>query len=209
MKKKITVIEEDGMDWLHGSLDLAGLIPGLGEFFDGANAIIYATQGDWMNAALSTISMVPEIGDLFGKGGKIVLFLEKLIIKGGRSGKLAEKILKHAPQIVKIIINGFKIYKENKNKIQTFLDSLNKTENEKLKKLAPYVKKIKDALDKLEGVYKKIITLSDAVSKKSESKKDPEPAIGRKEAEEIISEMVFEENLKKIIINEIRLQINR
>lgn len=207
MKKEIMVIEEDAMDWLHGSLDLAGLIPGLGEVFDGANAVIYATQGEWMNAALSTISMVPEIGDLFGKGGKIVLFLEKLIVKGGRSGKLAEKILKYAPQIVKIIIDGFKIYKENKNKIQTFLDSLSKTENEKLKKLAPYVKKIKDALDKLEGVYKKIITLSAAVSKKKASKQEPE--INRKEAEEIISEMFFEENLKAIIINEIRLQINR
>lgn len=68
------------MDWLHGSLDLAGLIPGLGEVFDGANAVIYAMQGEWMNAALYTISMVPEIGDLFGKGRKIVLFLEKLII---------------------------------------------------------------------------------------------------------------------------------
>jgi hypothetical protein len=207
MKKDIMVIEEGAMDWLHAGLDLAGLIPGIGEPFDAANAILYAKQGDWMNAALSAISMVPEIGDLFGKGGKIVLLLEKLITKGGRSGKLAEKILQHAPQIVKTITEGFKKYKNNKTKITAFLDGLSQTQNEKLKGLAPYAEKIKQSLTKVEKAYDNIVKLSQAVSKTKENPQEPE--IDKKEAENLIKEMVFEENLKTIIINEIRLQINR
>jgi len=207
MKKEIMPIEEGAMDWLHAGLDLAGLIPGIGEPFDAANAVLYAKEGDWMNATLSAISMVPELGDLFGKGGKIVLFLEKLITKGGRSGKLAEKILQHAPQIVKTITSGFQKYKSSKNKINAFLDSLSQTQNEKLKDLAPYAEKLKSSLDKVEKTYDNIIKLSQAVSKKPEDPKEPE--IDKKEAEKLIKEMIFEDNIKSIIINEIRLQIKR
>jgi RHS repeat-associated protein len=43
-------------------LDVAGLIPGLGEFADGVNAAISAANGDWTNAALSVGAMVPFVG---------------------------------------------------------------------------------------------------------------------------------------------------
>jgi|GEM_PF-3913845 len=58
--------EEDegwgGMDWLHLGLDVAGLIPVVGEAFDLINAGIYAIEGDYLNAGLSAASAVPFAG---------------------------------------------------------------------------------------------------------------------------------------------------
>ena len=62
-------------------------------------------------------------------------------------------------------------------------------------------------MTKVEKAYDNIVKLSQAVSKTKENPQEPE--IDKKEAENLIKEMVFEENLKTIIINEIRLQINR
>lgn len=46
----------------HGILDVAGLIPVVGEAADGANAAWYAAEGDYTNAALSAAAMVPFAG---------------------------------------------------------------------------------------------------------------------------------------------------
>ncbi|MBK8445770.1 MAG: RHS repeat-associated core domain-containing protein [Micropruina sp.] len=54
-----------GVNWKevgHIALDLAGLIPGIGEIADGANAAWYAAEGDWVNAAFSAAGMVPALG---------------------------------------------------------------------------------------------------------------------------------------------------
>lgn len=54
-----------GVDWRevgHVALDLAGLIPGIGEIADGINALWYAAEGDWTNAALSAAGMIPGLG---------------------------------------------------------------------------------------------------------------------------------------------------
>jgi hypothetical protein len=42
------------------ALDVAGLVPGLGEIANGINAAIYATRGDYVNATLSAAAMVPN-----------------------------------------------------------------------------------------------------------------------------------------------------
>ena len=55
----------------HVTLDLIGLIPGLGEVADATNALWYA-----MFAALSLISVIPELGDIIGKGGKVAVALK-------------------------------------------------------------------------------------------------------------------------------------
>ena len=58
-----------GLDWLQGTLDVAGIFdPTL--IFDGANAIISIAQRNWKDAAYSAVAMVPYIGDVIGKGGK-------------------------------------------------------------------------------------------------------------------------------------------
>jgi len=58
--------EEDGAGFWsglgHGVLDVAGLVPVLGEPADGINAIWYEAEGDHVNAALSAAGMVPFLG---------------------------------------------------------------------------------------------------------------------------------------------------
>ncbi|WP_349827050.1 hypothetical protein [Brevibacterium litoralis] len=50
------------MAWVHGILDVLGLVPVLGELFDGLNGIIYTAEGDFVNAGLSFAGMVPVAG---------------------------------------------------------------------------------------------------------------------------------------------------
>lgn len=61
-----------GSPLTHGLLDAVGLIPGVGEIADGANALIYTAEGDKANAALSVAAMVPGVGmaATVGKWGK-------------------------------------------------------------------------------------------------------------------------------------------
>ena len=65
-------------DLAHLSLDVGGLIPGIGEAFDLTNALWYLRSGQPLNGAFSLISMIPAIGDLIGKGGKFGMWLSKI-----------------------------------------------------------------------------------------------------------------------------------
>ena len=56
-------------EWVHGSLDAVGFIPGLGEIADGLNGLIYLGEGRYIEAAVSAVAMIPLLGDL-GKAGK-------------------------------------------------------------------------------------------------------------------------------------------
>jgi RHS repeat-associated protein len=62
----ITQVEIDGhfslSDLGHAALDVAGLVPGVGEVADLANAAWYAAEGDYANAALSAASAIPFAG---------------------------------------------------------------------------------------------------------------------------------------------------
>jgi|GEM_PF-2981778 len=66
------------LDGLQVGLDIGGLIPGVGEFADGANALIYFARGDETNALLSAGAMIPFAGwgataAKWGiKGGKVL-----------------------------------------------------------------------------------------------------------------------------------------
>jgi hypothetical protein len=82
---------------LNIALDIAGLIPGVGEFADAANAALYAKEGKWLFAALSLISVIPELGDAIGKGGKISMWVAKNFPKG------AKAIAKYGPDILKVV----------------------------------------------------------------------------------------------------------
>lgn len=105
----------------HVTLDLVGLIPGLGEAADATNALWYAKQGDYLFAALSLISVIPELGDAIGKGGKVAVALKKagpyvkkakILIKAnsGLINKIMgvaeknEKLGKYVPKMKKAIL---------------------------------------------------------------------------------------------------------
>ena len=55
---------------VHAVLDIAGMIPCIGEFADVANAVMYTIQGDFSNAGISTAAMIPVVGN-FATGGKL------------------------------------------------------------------------------------------------------------------------------------------
>ena len=64
------IVEEEYQDWwsmgldvLQLGLDLCGFIPGIGVFFDLANAAISLARGDYCGAAMSAIAAIPGIGD--------------------------------------------------------------------------------------------------------------------------------------------------
>jgi len=66
----VRFIDPDGMwpewslsDVVHTGLDVVGMIPGVGEIADGANALIYLAEGDYGNAAMSAAAMIPGAGN--------------------------------------------------------------------------------------------------------------------------------------------------
>ena len=48
-------------DNVHKALDIAGFIPGIGSFSEGANSLLYAFQGEKGEAALAALSAIPGI----------------------------------------------------------------------------------------------------------------------------------------------------
>ncbi|WP_255428585.1 hypothetical protein [Sporosarcina sp. resist] len=60
------------LDSFQFGLDLAGLIPVVGEVADGVNGVIYTARGDALNAALSFGAMIPVAG-WASTGGKLAL----------------------------------------------------------------------------------------------------------------------------------------
>ena len=77
----ITSFVKEHSDVIHGVLDVAGFIQGVGAVADLANAGLYAAEGNWLDAGLSLASAVPGIGDtiaLAKKSGKVLKSLKKL-----------------------------------------------------------------------------------------------------------------------------------
>lgn len=71
---------ESILDGVQTVLDVAGLIPGIGEFFDLGNSAIYYVRDDKINALLSAGAAVPFIG----WGATVGKIGNKQILKGGR-----------------------------------------------------------------------------------------------------------------------------
>ena len=73
-------------DTVHTGLDIAGAIPVVGIFADGANAAIYAAQGDYVNAAISGASAAANLipgGGAVMKGGKLAVKGAQAAVKAG------------------------------------------------------------------------------------------------------------------------------
>ena len=62
-------------DFGHLGLDVLGVVPGIGEPVDVANAIWYASEAKYLDAGLSLISIIPIVGDALGKGGRAIKHL--------------------------------------------------------------------------------------------------------------------------------------
>jgi len=99
----VRFIDPDGMwpelsimDVVHTSLDVVGLVPGLGEIADGINAVAYLAEGNYEDAALSAAAMVPFAGTAstvvkFAKNADKVITAVKTADKAATVKKNAEK----------------------------------------------------------------------------------------------------------------------
>lgn len=128
------------------ALDVVGLIPGVGEFADLANALDYARKGDYLFSALSLVSIIPELGDLVGKGGKVAIALSKL----GKGGKAMSKAGQAAVKNKKFtdtsdyIVKLKKVLTANQDLIDSVFEKAAEIDNEELQEHLP---RIKEAVD--------------------------------------------------------------
>jgi len=129
-----------GADLGHLALDLAGLIPVIGEAADFSNAVWYISDGKYLLAALSLISMIPELGDAIGKGSKALAWLAKT------APDAAELIAKHGPEVADIIRMIRMVIRENRDLIDRAFQKLE--EREEIKEHIP---KVREALDAFSG----------------------------------------------------------
>jgi len=89
----------------HTALDVAGMLPIVGEVADGFNGLIYLAEGDPGNAAMSFGAMVPFAGN-FVTGGK---WAKKAAGAAGDLGKQAIKQVDNIPAHLKQTKNGVKV----------------------------------------------------------------------------------------------------
>jgi hypothetical protein len=87
-------------EWVHGSLDAVGYIPGLGEIADGVNGLIYLGEGNYIEASIAAVAMIPILGDL-GKVGKWGVKLGTEVLE-----EAAEKVAKEV--VEEVIEKGVK-----------------------------------------------------------------------------------------------------
>lgn len=102
---------EEKLNLIQSGLDVAGMIPVVGEPIDGVNAAIYWARGDKVNAALSAASMIPVTGWVT-EGGKLVKKTIKVVAKYGDdafegikvAGKEIDKVVEEVAK-TQIVVN--------------------------------------------------------------------------------------------------------
>lgn len=95
---EIAPISEDAV---HDLLDMIGMMPVVGPFADGANTVIYISEGEYLNASLSGIAVIPVIG----AAGATVKYLIKHIDVNSPVSRVLGDIAKNAslPQKIRLI----------------------------------------------------------------------------------------------------------
>ena len=145
------------------ALDVVGLIPGIGEIADIANALDYARKDDYLFSALSLISIIPELGDLIGKGGKVAIALSKL----GKGGAAMSKAAQTAAKNKKLtdtsgyIVKLRKALAANQDLIDSVFEKAEEIDNDELQKHLPRIREavnlfIKEA-DEIEAAVNETI----------------------------------------------------
>ncbi|HEX8657958.1 MAG TPA: polymorphic toxin-type HINT domain-containing protein [Hymenobacter sp.] len=74
---------------VHTALDVAGLVPGLGEIADGLNAVGYLLEGNKTDAALSAAAMIPFAG-MAATGAKFLRTADKVVTAAKTAEHAAE-----------------------------------------------------------------------------------------------------------------------
>lgn len=106
------MLRADALDNAQVALDVAGLVPIAGEVADFLNVVISLARKDYVGSFLSLISMIPEAGDAVGKGGKLLVWMQKLAKQQGSVGKAAKIVLEKGPQAKMAIRTASKALKQ-------------------------------------------------------------------------------------------------
>ena len=158
--KKNKQINEGKLDWLQGGLDIAGLVPGIGEAADGLNAVISLGRGNPLEALLSVISMVPAGGDVVGKGGKITLKVLNPAMDLIKASKPAAEIIKKVgpkkiAKIKPILLQLKKLVVKEGDKVKEIFSMVKKADLKSIEKLLD-IQIPKVARSKVEKLLKKV-----------------------------------------------------
>lgn len=96
----------DVLSAIHYGLDGFGLIPGVGEFADGAGALLYLAEGNYTDAGIGAAAMIPFAG-WAATGAKGLRYADEVyeIGEGVRRSKAAD-ILGHETIMARIIREG-------------------------------------------------------------------------------------------------------
>ena len=94
-----TMIRSSWVDHVQTGLDVAGLVPGVGEIADGINAGIYYARGDYLNAGLSAAAMIPFAG-WAATGTKMGIKGVKAAARGGTG--ITKTLTQQADDLVKL-----------------------------------------------------------------------------------------------------------
>lgn len=104
VKSKSARATEPGLlsDITHTALDVAGLVPVIGELADGANALFYLAEGNKTDAALSAAAMIPIAG-MAATGAKLVRKGVKLADKAKALKKATDKVSKSTKAVAAVV----------------------------------------------------------------------------------------------------------
>jgi len=99
------------LDGVQGSLDVAGLLPGVGLLPDAVNTVISLFRGRWFDAGANALAMIPILGQgtkgaqLAYKGGKLARAADKLE-DAASLGRVAPKVTN--PKLNNLVDNLYK-----------------------------------------------------------------------------------------------------
>ena len=89
-------------NYRHEILDVAGMVPVIGEAFDVANAALYLSEGDYVNAGMSMASTLPAFGNVVASGK----MAKKGVGLASGLGKNVDNIAKKTDDVVEACLNG-------------------------------------------------------------------------------------------------------
>jgi len=90
------------IDYVQTAIDIAGLIPVVGEAFDAANAVIYAARGDYVSAGLSLAACIPVAG-MAATAGKLAKNTVKAVDNAQSLRKVTKAVAKGVDKGVTVI----------------------------------------------------------------------------------------------------------
>ena len=128
------MLTEGVLDGVQTVLDYAGFIPGIGDFFDAINALIYFVKKKWVLGGLSLVAVIPAVGSVIAAPFKA---LHKAV--GSTLNKVFSKMTTDGKAAANTLLN---LLKTGNSKVQAFVKKIYST-------IAKYSSKINSFLDKI------------------------------------------------------------